>query len=97
MPERLLGVSGALTRRTDHELPLLPGDTVLFYTDGLVERRAVPLDDGTTWLVRLLREMGRAPLDQLCDHLLREIGDEVEDDVALLAVRVGGSVAGLSR
>ncbi len=28
------------------------------------------------------------PLDELCDELLVEIGGRVEDDVALLAVRV---------
>jgi hypothetical protein len=51
----------------------------------------MPLDEGTEWLLRLLQEVGRKPLDQLCDTLLREIGDAVDDDVALLAVRVPGT------
>jgi sigma-B regulation protein RsbU (phosphoserine phosphatase) len=86
-PELLLGVHAA-PDRSDHELALAPGDTLLLYTDGLVERRTMPLDEGTEWLLRLLQEVGRKPLDQLCDTLLREIGDAVDDDVALLAVRV---------
>jgi sigma-B regulation protein RsbU (phosphoserine phosphatase) len=35
-----------------------------------------------------LQRIGREPLDRLCDELLREIGGQVDDDVALLAVRV---------
>jgi phosphoserine phosphatase RsbU/P len=86
-PARLLGVPPA-SPRTDHEIPLAPGDTVLFYTDGLVERRRVPLDAGTAWLLGAMQRIGREPLDRLCDRLLAEIGDRVDDDVALLAVRV---------
>lgn len=86
-PEPLLGVTPA-TVRGDHELTLRPGDTVVFYTDGLVERRGADLDEGTDWLVGRLRERGREPLDQLCDGLLADLGGRADDDVALLAVRV---------
>jgi phosphoserine phosphatase RsbU/P len=86
-PDPLLGVYTAADR-ADHELPLAQGDTLLFYTDGLVERRRLALDDGTKWLLRLLEDIGRGPLDRLCDELLQVIGDQVDDDVALLAVRV---------
>jgi sigma-B regulation protein RsbU (phosphoserine phosphatase) len=86
-PERVLGV-GAGARRTDHELTLRPGDTLLLYTDGLVERRRAPLDDGFAWLLEEVQALGRPPLDQLCDELLAELGGRVDDDVALLAVRL---------
>jgi serine phosphatase RsbU (regulator of sigma subunit) len=94
-PNRLLGVSPD-ARRVDHEVQLNPGDTLVMYTDGLVERRTVPLDDGTAWLVRELGRIGREPLDRLCDDLVAEMATDLDDDVALLAVRLpcGGPDAG---
>ncbi|MCZ2837601.1 PP2C family protein-serine/threonine phosphatase [Modestobacter sp. VKM Ac-2985] len=88
-PESLLGIAPGV-RRTDHTLELGAGDTLLFYTDGLVERRGAPLDDGLTWVVGELTRTGREPLDRLCDDLLGQLGGRVDDDVALLAVRVPG-------
>ena len=88
-PERLLGVAPGV-HRTDHELTLRRGDTLLLYTDGLVERRDAALDAGYDWLVGAARVRGRQPLDQLCDELLAELGGRVDDDVALLAVRLPG-------
>jgi serine phosphatase RsbU (regulator of sigma subunit) len=86
-PDRLLGVSPG-TERHDHMVTLHPGDTVLFYTDGLVEQRDMALDDGTAWVVRALERLGREPLDRLCDELLAGMNGPIDDDVALLAVRV---------
>ncbi|RBY93243.1 serine/threonine-protein phosphatase [Blastococcus sp. TF02A-30] len=89
-PERLLGVDPSTARR-DHEVELRPGDTVLLYTDGLVERRGAVLDEGTAWLVGELRRWAGRPLEELCDGLLGTLGGRVEDDVALLAVQVPGA------
>jgi phosphoserine phosphatase RsbU/P len=86
-PNRLLGVS-ADADRCDHEISLGPGDTLVLYTDGLVERRTVPLDDGTARLLRELARIGHEPLERLCDDLLTEMGTDLDDDVALLAVRL---------
>jgi anti-sigma regulatory factor (Ser/Thr protein kinase) len=65
-----------------------PGSTIVLYTDGLVERRGEPLDDGFSRLARLAAE---APpdLDALCDHLMASVGepDSSSDDVALIALR----------
>ncbi|WP_369140337.1 PP2C family protein-serine/threonine phosphatase [Modestobacter versicolor] len=88
-PERVLGVAPG-AHRTDHEVPLAPGDTLLLYTDGLVERRTAPLDDGFAWLLGRVRELGGGRLDRLCDELLADLGGRVDDDVALLAVRLPG-------
>jgi sigma-B regulation protein RsbU (phosphoserine phosphatase) len=93
-PERVLGVAAG-ARRTDHDLVLRPGDTLLLYTDGLVERRGTPLDDGFAWLVGELAVLGDRPLDALCDELLGELGGRVDDDVALLTVRLPAVQPGL--
>lgn len=52
-PERLLGVGGAAAR-SDHTVALRPRSAVVFYRDGLVERRATPLEARLEWLVALL-------------------------------------------
>ncbi|SDD41874.1 Stage II sporulation protein E (SpoIIE) [Geodermatophilus telluris] len=86
-PERLLGVEPG-SRRTDADLPLEPGDTLLLYTDGLVERRDRTLDEGTDWLLSQLRGRADEPLDAVVDGLLAGLAGTRHDDVALLAVRL---------
>ena len=88
-------LSGLLTdhertdhERTDHELTLQSGDTVLLYTDGLVETRRGDLGDD---LERLRRQVARhRPADgpQALVDLLADALCLPEDDVALLAVQV---------
>jgi serine phosphatase RsbU (regulator of sigma subunit) len=85
--ERLLGVTPD-TPRSNHELEVSPGDTVLFYTDGLIERRDRTLDEGLEWLLAHVQRLAKEPLDRFCDGLLAELPERVEDDVALLAVRL---------
>jgi anti-sigma regulatory factor (Ser/Thr protein kinase) len=70
-------------------IPLVPGATVLLYTDGLVERPHVTLDEGLEWLREYARG-GHGSPDELCGALLQErfAGVAPRDDVALLAVRV---------
>jgi PAS domain S-box-containing protein len=86
----LLGVSPE-TAREDRLTQLAPGDTVLMYTDGLVERRNRDIDEGTDELVRVLREFAHRPLGELCDCVLdRLFLPDAEDDVAVLAVRLTG-------
>jgi serine phosphatase RsbU (regulator of sigma subunit) len=82
-----LGV-GWLGPRVDGLAAMPDGSTLLLFTDGLFERRGVPLDDGREQVRDLLRRSGGLPLDELCDLLLAEmLGDGAEDDVAVLAVR----------
>jgi len=82
-----LGI-GWLGRRQDG-LALLPSDsTLLLFTDGLFERRGLPLDDGREQVREILGRSADLPLETLCDRLLAEmLGEGVEDDVAVLAVR----------
>ena len=86
--DRLLGAFAEGPPRSDHEVLMHRGDTLLLYTDGLVERRDMTLDDGTAWLVRALQDLGREPLDRMCDGLLNALGTRGDDDIALLAVRL---------
>jgi PAS domain S-box-containing protein len=84
----LLGVTQD-SARTERIAALGPGDTVLLYTDGLVERRDRDLDDGTAELVDVLHECAGLPLDALCDRVLgRLFLPDAEDDVAILAVQL---------
>ena len=67
---------------------LEPGDLVVLYTDGLVERRTGTLDGGLDRL-RAALAAGPAQLPALCDHLIAACAPSGEDDVALLAYRCG--------
>ncbi len=78
------------TRRAEQVAFLEPDATLVFYTDGLVERRDRDVEEGIVALTEVLRELSPATrdLDELCDQLLdRMIGEQPEDDVALLVVR----------
>jgi GAF domain-containing protein/anti-sigma regulatory factor (Ser/Thr protein kinase) len=82
------------------ETVLEAGDTVIMYTDGLIERRRESLDVG---LQRMLDAAASAPrpadLDRTCDHLIAELLPDgvAEDDVAVLTVRYVGSAPGAFR
>jgi serine phosphatase RsbU (regulator of sigma subunit)/CheY-like chemotaxis protein len=81
----LLGVDVDLTR--EYEFTLEPGNVLLLFTDGLVERRGEAIDAGLERLADVTRNAAGG-LDALCDRLLREAGPvTVIDDIALLAVR----------
>jgi serine phosphatase RsbU (regulator of sigma subunit) len=75
--------------RADGQVLLPDGATLLLFTDGLFERRGVPLDESRDQLRRLLAASREAALDELADRLLAGmVGEGAEDDVALLAVRM---------
>jgi serine phosphatase RsbU (regulator of sigma subunit) len=82
-----LGI-GWLGPRADGHATIAEGSTLLLFTDGLFERRGVPLDDGRARVREVVAGSAHLPLDQLCDRLLEELlGEGAEDDVAVLAVR----------
>ena len=74
-------------RYTEVEGQLEPGAILVAYTDGLVERRDLWMDEG----MERLREMAQgieADVDKLCDALIEAmLGDApTNDDVALMAL-----------
>jgi serine phosphatase RsbU (regulator of sigma subunit) len=74
--------------RTDREVELVPGSTLLLYTDGLVERRNDPDDRAAADLLDLVRRGRGLPLHDLCEHLVRGTTADTGDDMVVLAVRV---------
>jgi GAF domain-containing protein len=73
-------------------VPFTASDTLLAYTDGLVERRGEDIDQGTARLIELAGDLAHnfddVALASLADRL-RHAGHD--DDVTLLAVRPIGS------
>jgi GAF domain-containing protein len=79
-------VPGYARTRTEAEIVLPAGSTLLLYTDGLVD---YPHDTATDPLALLRDRAGAAaalPVEKLCDEILRDA--PTADDVAVLAVRV---------
>ena len=86
--ELMLGVDPT-TPRTDSVVSVRRGATLLLYTDGLVEGRDLPLDDGIARLREALAELADRPLAELCDEVIDRLRPEgLQDDVALVAVRL---------
>ena len=87
-PDLMLGVDPAAPR-TESVLTVRRGATLLLYTDGLVEGRDLPLDEGIGRLRDALAELGDQPLDRLCDAVIERLRPErLQDDIALVAIRL---------
>jgi len=65
-----------------------PGDTIVLYTDGLVERRTAGISIGLDTLVESVRAAGGVEPSALVERILTAClsTDEQEDDVCVLAV-----------
>lgn len=83
IPDVALGLRSP--HRRDHTVELEPGTSVVFYTDGLIERRG---DPGDAVFARLLTalEGARADAEAICERLAPVRGEHPEDDVALLVL-----------
>jgi serine phosphatase RsbU (regulator of sigma subunit) len=70
--------------------PYVPGDTLVLYTDGLIERRGEDIDQGIERLVEVLRRHRTASPERLADTLLARLGvaGGSRDDIALVVVRL---------
>jgi serine phosphatase RsbU (regulator of sigma subunit) len=70
---------------------LRPGDAIVLYTDGLVERRGEAFDAGLARLEDAARSLSGRRAEEICDGLLEALdAHSAGDDVAVLVARVGG-------
>ncbi|MEU0743009.1 SpoIIE family protein phosphatase [Streptomyces sp. NPDC006134] len=70
------------------ELQLAAGDTLLMYTDGLIERRDRSVEESLTQLLTTART-APSTLDQQLDRLLTYSRSDTDDDTCIVGIRVG--------
>ncbi|MFF6785166.1 SpoIIE family protein phosphatase [Streptomyces sp. NPDC012510] len=80
---------GAVPEATyeEHEIQLAVDDTLLMYTDGLIERRDRSVDESLTQLLTAARTVPPT-LDQHLDRLLTHSRSDTDDDTCIVGIRV---------
>ncbi|WCE01943.1 SpoIIE family protein phosphatase [Streptomyces sp. HUAS 31] len=80
---------GAVPEATyeEHEVQLAVDDTLLMYTDGLIERRDRSVEESLTQLLAAARTVPPT-LDQQLDRLLTYSKSDTDDDTCIVGVRV---------
>lgn len=83
-----LGVAPGIAYETSR-IDVHPTDTLVLYTDGLVEQPGTTITDGIARLQRAAARVAHADLDEFADRLLGLAGPAhgLRDDVAVLAWR----------
>lgn len=75
--------------RAEASVRIGPGDAIVLYSDGFVERRELPLGDGLDALEAALAASNHSGASALADDLLRVLDVESrEDDVVVLVVQL---------
>ncbi len=82
----LLGVDVEQGRHDTSDV-LADGETLLLFTDGLVERRGADLDVSLDVMARSAGALVGRPLPELLDGLVEAADEDGHDDVVLLALR----------
>jgi serine phosphatase RsbU (regulator of sigma subunit) len=85
-----LGARPRHVPRAQADLPYTPGDTLVLYTDGLIERRGEDIDAGLQRLIDALARYARHSPERLADALLAHLGvsSGARDDIALVVLRL---------
>ncbi|WP_251096717.1 SpoIIE family protein phosphatase [Streptomyces sp. Caat 7-52] len=74
-------------RYEETEVQLAAGDTLLMYTDGLIERRDRSVEESLTHLLDTARAVP-GTLDQQLDRLLTYSRSDTDDDTCIVGIRV---------
>ncbi|HZO09706.1 MAG TPA: GAF domain-containing SpoIIE family protein phosphatase, partial [Myxococcota bacterium] len=88
-----LGIEKGVTYTGQPAVELVPGDVLLWYTDGLVEARNPAGEEfGNDRVIRVIRDHKDASAKQLLTELRKAVGafvgsDQLEDDLTLVALR----------
>jgi serine phosphatase RsbU (regulator of sigma subunit) len=80
--------AGLVSHYREQRVSLRPGETLLLYTDGLIERRGERLSEGEARLAEVLAS-APAKLELKCSSVIERMteGAQGHDDIALLAVQ----------
>lgn len=83
--------AGAVGEYDQQRVTLGPAETLLFYTDGLIERRGRTLSQGEAALAEAANVAPDEP-EMMCRTVIEELTDgiDIPDDIAVLAVRAVG-------
>jgi integral membrane sensor domain MASE1/anti-sigma regulatory factor (Ser/Thr protein kinase) len=86
-PSPPLGWGGGGLHR-EERAQLEPEATLILYTDGLIDRRDLPIDEGLQRLRSVAEQVRHEAPDPLLERIVTElVTPDVEDDVALIALR----------
>lgn len=85
-----LGVRIEHVPRPQATVEYSPGDLLVMYTDGLIERRGEDIDAGLDRLAAVTRELRDLPPEDLADGLLHALAnpDGQQDDISLMVARL---------
>jgi serine/threonine protein phosphatase PrpC len=84
-PDLSLGLGTTAFGEARIRLPA--GATLALFTDGLVETRSRPYDQGIQMMRALLTDQ-RSTLHQACDAIVAALGQGREDDITLVLARI---------
>ncbi len=92
-----IGLGGGRSgpRRAQAEVAVPPGAMLVWYSDGLVERRDMPIDAGLRQLAARAQAQRGQDAQRWCDVLLAEMttGQALADDVVIACLQLRGSPA----
>jgi serine phosphatase RsbU (regulator of sigma subunit)/PAS domain-containing protein len=87
-PRGLLLGADADASYTETTTTLEIGDILLLFTDGLIERRDQPIDDGLDSLLRMAGHVAGGDIGSFADVIVAQAASNTDDDACLVAIRV---------